>query len=43
VKIGVSVAASLAVGGLAWLGLNNKKVTALSAVIGLAVAFVVQK
>ena len=42
-KIGISVAASLAIGGLTWLGMHNQKVTALSAVASLAIAFIVQK
>jgi hypothetical protein len=42
-KIGISVATSLAVGGLAWLGMHNQKLTALSAVASLAIAFIMQK
>lgn len=42
-KVGISVAASLAVGSAAWFGLQNKNITILGALGALALGFVVQK
>ena len=43
VKLCISLAASLVIGGLTWLGKKNYKVTAISAVASLALTFVVQR
>jgi len=43
IKIGISVAASIVIGGAAWLGLQNKSLTALGSIASLAIAFVAQK
>jgi hypothetical protein len=42
-KIGISVAASAAVGAAAWFGLKNKNVTIVGALATLLMGFVIQK
>lgn len=43
VKIGISTAAAVVIGGAAWFGLKDMKLTALGALGGLALTFLLQK
>jgi hypothetical protein len=42
-KLGVSVASSLVIGGLAWMGSKDTKLTLLGGLGSLAIAYVAQK